>query len=139
MVGEEIEPLIISRYRWALNRTRIAAINRHRAAPYHDAAMPNWRKLGRKVIMADYSIREGRLRGDCERRGWRLMKSRRGEEGDTGSGSFMIVDVLTGTVLAGGRPRAFSMTIEEVEHYLAARSKGTRQRLVKPTVATPHG
>ena len=81
--------------------------------------------------MAAYSIREGRLRGDCERRGWRLMKSRRGEEGDSGSGGFMIVDALTGTVLAGGKPRAFSMTIDEIRDYLAARSKGTRQRLMK--------
>jgi len=46
----------------------------------------------------------------------------------------MIVDALTGTVLAGGRPRAFSMTIDEVRDYLAARSKGTRQRLMKTTV-----
>jgi hypothetical protein len=84
--------------------------------------------------MADYSIREDRLRVDCERRGWRLMKSRRGEEGG-GSGGFMIVDALTGTVLAGGRPRAFSMTIDEVRDYLAARSKGTRQRLMKTTAA----
>lgn len=83
--------------------------------------------------MADYSIRESRLRHDCERHGWRLMKSRRSEGGDSGSGGFMIVDSLTGTVLAGGRPRAFSMTIDEVRDYLAARSKGARQRLMKTT------
>jgi hypothetical protein len=74
--------------------------------------------------MADYSIRESRLRHDCERHGWRLMKSRRGEE-DTGG--FMIVESLTGAVLAGGRPRAFSMTIDEVRDYLAARPKRTRR------------
>jgi len=89
--------------------------------------------------VADYSIREARLRGDCERRGWRLMRSRRSEEGGSDSGGFMIVDALTGTVLAGGRPRAFSMTIDEVGDYLAARSKGTRQRLMKTTVGAPGG
>jgi hypothetical protein len=73
--------------------------------------------------MADYSIRESRLRHDCERHGWRLMKSRHGEEG---AGGFMIVDSLTGTVLAGGGPNAFSMTIEDVKNYLAARLKRTR-------------
>jgi hypothetical protein len=88
--------------------------------------------------MADYAIREGRLRSDCERRGWRLMKSRHREEGDGDCGGFMIVDALSGTVLAGGRPRAFSMTIDEVKDYLAARSKGTRQRLMKATSGVPH-
>ena len=83
--------------------------------------------------MADYSIREARIRGDCERRAWRLMKSRRSEDSDSGSGGFMIVDALTGTVLAGGKPRAFSMTLNDVRDYLAARSKGTRQRLMKAT------
>jgi hypothetical protein len=89
--------------------------------------------------MADCSNLEGRLRGDCERRGWRLMQSRRGEEDNRSCGGFMIVDALTGTVLAGGRPRAFSMTIEEVRDYLAARSKGTRLRLMKTTVGAPRG
>ena len=77
--------------------------------------------------MADYSNRESRLRNDCERHGWRLMKSRRSEEGNTGSGGFMIVESLTGAVLAGGRPRAFSMTIDEVKDYLAARPSRTRR------------
>jgi len=70
--------------------------------------------------MADYSIRESRLRHDCERHGWRLMKSRRSEED---AGGFMIVESLSGAVLAGGRPRAFSLTIDEVRDYLAARPK----------------
>ena len=84
--------------------------------------------------MADSSNGEARLRGNCEHRGWRLMRSRRSKEGGSDLGGFMIVDALTGTVLAGGRPRAFSMTIDEVRDYLAARSKGTRQRLMKTTV-----
>jgi hypothetical protein len=58
------------------------------------------------------------------------MKSRRSEED---SGGFMIVDSLTGAVLAGGSPRAFSMTLDEVKNYLTARSKGTRQRLKSAT------
>jgi len=74
--------------------------------------------------MTDYSIRESRLRHDCERYGWRLMKSRRSEED---AGGFMIVESLTGTVLAGGNPRAFSMTLEEVKDYLEARPKRTRR------------
>jgi len=74
--------------------------------------------------MADYSVREGRLRSDCERHGWRLMKSRRSEKE---AGSFMIVESLTGTVLAGGSPHAFSMTLDEVKDYLAARPKRTRR------------
>lgn len=84
--------------------------------------------------MADYSVREGRVRHDCERHGWRLMKSRHGEDG---AGGFMIIDSLTGTVLAGGSLRAFSMTLDEVRDYVAARSKGTRQRLKKTTSGAP--
>ena len=77
--------------------------------------------------MADYSIGEGRLRSDCERHGWRLMKSRRSKEGDSSSSGFMIVESLTGAVLAGGSPHAFCMTLEEVKAYLAARPKRTRR------------
>jgi hypothetical protein len=60
------------------------------------------------------------------------MKSRHSEEGDGDAGGFMIVDATTGSVLAGGRPRAFSMTIDEVGDYLAARSKGRQQRTSGP-------
>ena len=74
--------------------------------------------------MADKSVREGRLRSDCERHGWRLVKSRRSEKE---AGSFMIVESLTGSVLAGGSPHAFSMTLEEVGDYLAARPMRTRR------------
>ena len=77
--------------------------------------------------MADYSIRENRLRVACESRGWRLMKSRLSEEGASGSGGFMIVESLTGTVLAGGSPHVFSMTLGEVKDYLAARPKRKRR------------
>ena len=80
-----------------------------------------------QVVMTNYSIRESRLRHDCERHGWRLMKSRRSEESDSGSGGFMIVESLTGAVLAGGSPHAFSMTLDEVKDYLAARHKRTRR------------
>jgi hypothetical protein len=72
-------------------------------------------------------MRENRLRGECERHGWRLMKSRRSEDGDSSFGGFMIVGSITGTVLAGGRSHAFSMTLDEVKEYLAARPKRTRQ------------
>jgi hypothetical protein len=51
------------------------------------------------------------------------MKSRRSEED---AGGFMIVESLTGAVLAGGSPHAFSMTLEEVKDYLAAGPKRTR-------------
>jgi len=77
--------------------------------------------------MTDYSIRESRLRHDCERHGWRPIKSRRSEEGANDTGGFMIVESLTGAILAGGRPRAFSMTLDEVKGYLAARPKRTRR------------
>ena len=77
--------------------------------------------------MADYSVREGRLRSDCERHGWRLIKSRRSEETASEAGNFMIVESLTGAVLAGGSPHAFSMTLDEVKDYLAARPKRTRR------------
>jgi hypothetical protein len=80
-----------------------------------------------RVFMGDFSIRESRLRYDCERHGWRLMESRRSEEEASSSGGFMIVESLTGAVLAGGSPRAFSMTLEEVKDYLAARPKRTRR------------
>ena len=76
--------------------------------------------------MADYSVQEGRLRSDCERHGWRLMKSRRSEEG-AGFGAFMIVESHTGAVLAGGSPHAFSMTLDEVKDYLVARPNRTRR------------
>ena len=55
------------------------------------------------------------------------MKSRHSEEGDSDAGGFMIVEALSGVVLSGGRPHAFSMTLEEVKDYLAARPKRTRQ------------
>ena len=74
--------------------------------------------------MTDYSVREGRLRSDCERHGWRLVKSRRSEKE---AGSFMIVESTTGSVLAGGNLHAFSMTLEEVTDYLAARPMRTRR------------
>jgi hypothetical protein len=45
------------------------------------------------------------------------MKCRHSEDGDGDAGGFMIVDALFGTVLAGGRPRALSMTIDEVRDY----------------------
>jgi len=77
--------------------------------------------------MADYSIREGRIRSDCERHGWRLMKSRRSEESNSSSGGFMIAESFTGAVLAGGNPHAFPMTLDEVKDYLAARPKRTRR------------
>jgi hypothetical protein len=74
--------------------------------------------------MTGYSIRESGLRHDCERHGWRLMKSRRSEED---AGGFMMVESLSGTVLAGGSPHAFSMTLEEVKDCLVARQKRTRR------------
>ena len=42
-------------------------------------------------------------------------------------GGFMIVESLTGAVLAGGSPQAFSMTLDEAKDYLAARPKRTRR------------
>ena len=79
-----------------------------------------------RAFMADSSIRESRLRHDCERRGWRLVKSWRSEEDASGSGGFMVIESVTGAVVAGGSPRAFSMTHDDVRN-LAVRPKRTRR------------
>jgi hypothetical protein len=77
--------------------------------------------------MADSSIRESRLRRDCEHRGWELVKFLRSEEDAGGSGEFTIIESVTGAVMARGSPRAFSMTLDDVRNFLAARPKRTQQ------------
>lgn len=85
--------------------------------------MPSWDLRPRNQVPSEKAA----CGGDCERHGWRPMKSRRSEEDANRSGGFMMVESLTGTVLAGGNPHAFSMTLDEVGDYVAARLKRTRR------------
>ena len=66
-------------------------------------------------------IRESRPTS-CMRAPW-LAADEISNASEEDAGGFMIVDPLTSAVLAGGSPQAFSMTLDEVKDYSAARPK----------------
>ena len=85
--------------------------------------------------MADYSVREGRLRSDCERHGWRPMKSRRSEKGsrqlydsrtahrDCAGGwksARVLYDARRGQGLFGGAAQANATVIPDIDIHRAA-------------------
>ena len=63
-------------------------------------------------------VREDRLRRMAQRRGFRIVKSRRRDPRANDYGGRMIVDARTNAVVAGGHPYAYNLTINEVEEYL---------------------
>ncbi len=65
-------------------------------------------------------VRENRLRRMAQRQGLRLERSRRRDPRALGFGKFRLIDTLTGTIAAGGDPRAdgFGLTLDDVEQAL---------------------
>jgi hypothetical protein len=65
-------------------------------------------------------IRENRLRRVAERRGYRLLKSRRRDPQALDFGGYMLVDAQTQLVVVGATPYAFSADLQSVEDFLDA-------------------
>jgi hypothetical protein len=67
-------------------------------------------------------VREARLRRMCDRRGFRLDKSRRRDPNAIGFGGFKVVDSRDNVVL-GHVGHEFSATLDEIETWLDDTSK----------------
>jgi len=63
-------------------------------------------------------VRENRLRRMAERQGMRLLKSRRRDSRALDYGGYMLVDLRTDAVVAGGSPTPFFLDMDEVEAWL---------------------
>jgi hypothetical protein len=63
-------------------------------------------------------VRENRLRRMAQRQGLRLEKSRRRDPRALDFGVYAVVDVATGSPVAGARGAARDLTLDEVEAYL---------------------
>jgi len=68
--------------------------------------------------MAEEKVLENRLRRTLNRRGYVLHKSRRRDAKAFDFGGYMIVDGNSDSVVAGSTPRAFSMSLQDVEAWL---------------------
>lgn len=53
------------------------------------------------------------------RQGLTLMKSRRRDRHALDYGGYMLTESVTNTVVAGGRPIAYSLTLDEAESWLS--------------------
>lgn len=63
-------------------------------------------------------LREARVRSKLKRAGYSVRKPRyRNPELRDFYAGYMIIDGHTNNVVAGGHPRAFSLTLEEVEEF----------------------
>jgi hypothetical protein len=62
-------------------------------------------------------VRENRLRRVAERRGYRLLKSRRRDPEALDYGGYVLIDVQTNAVILGATPVGFSATLDNVEAY----------------------
>jgi len=67
--------------------------------------------------MAD-KVRENRARRAAARQGLALLKSRRRDPNSLGYGGYMIQDLRTNTVVAGGGPTPYGLALPDVEEYL---------------------
>ena len=67
-------------------------------------------------------VRENKARRVLDRRGYVLYKSRRRDPHAIDYGGYMIADSQTQAVVAGADPRAFSLTLEDVEAFIEARA-----------------
>ena len=63
-------------------------------------------------------VRENRLRRMGERQGLRLSKSRRRDPRALDYGGYMLIDIYTNAVVAGGSPIAYTLSLDDVESYL---------------------
>lgn len=68
--------------------------------------------------MTEEKIRENRFRRMLDRRGFSLARSRRRDPQAIDFGGYMIVDASTNTVVAGGSPFAYSMSLDDVGAWL---------------------
>lgn len=68
--------------------------------------------------MNEEKILENRLRLIAQRRGLLLQKSRRRDTNALDYGRFMLVDFASNTVVAGGEPYAYSLSLADVEALL---------------------
>lgn len=70
--------------------------------------------------MADQEdkVRENRLRRMAARQGLRLEKSRRRDPRALDYGGWMIVDLRSNAVVAGGSPIPFRLSLDDVEAWL---------------------
>jgi hypothetical protein len=66
------------------------------------------------------SMRESRARRAIARIGYSLAKSRRRDDRYPDFGLFHIVDPYRNAVIAGGSPWAFSMSLDDVEAWIAS-------------------
>lgn len=111
----------------------------HEAPPQDSDAFNDWEALGKdgqQVVCPDCvtrdeqqeldedamalaeKVRENRLRRAAERQGFKLSKSRRRDPRATDYGGFMLIDVSTNGVVAGGNPYAYSLNLDEIEAFL---------------------
>ena len=74
---------------------------------------------------SEIKVRENRLRRMAERRGFRLQKSRRRDQGAIGFGGYMLVDAHKNHAVLGGTSFAYSASLDDVEAYLNEGHKGS--------------
>lgn len=65
-------------------------------------------------------VRMNRLRRMAERQGLSLAKSRRRDPNAVDFGGFMLLDASTNSVVAGGDPIPYSLSLDEAEAWLAS-------------------
>lgn len=63
-------------------------------------------------------VRENRLRRMAQRQGLELQKSRARDPRALGFGGYMLVEVRRNAVVAGAEGHAYSLTLDEAEHWL---------------------
>jgi len=74
--------------------------------------------------MTDEKVRENKMRRISQRRGFRLLKSRRRDSQAIGYGGYMIVDDRTNAVVLGANPFAFFASLEDIEEFFGESKKG---------------
>ncbi len=77
--------------------------------------------------MTAEKVRENKLRRLAERRGFRVLKSRRRDPGAYDYGGYMVVEIPGNYVVFGGHPYAYAATVDEVEGFLSDPPKRTRK------------
>ena len=69
-------------------------------------------------------VRENRIRRMADRRGYRLMKSRRKDPRGIGYGKYKVLDATTMKPVFGSKPDEYSATLDEVEAWLIDDNRG---------------
>jgi hypothetical protein len=67
----------------------------------------------------DYKVYENRLRRAAERQGLRLEKSRRRDSRAIDYGTYRLVDIASGGVVAGSVTTTYGLTLDEIETALS--------------------